>query len=145
MKLVLLANLAATLCMVGAIWIVQVVHYPLFNQVGDAGFAAYEAAHSGLITLVVGPLMLVEAGTALLLALDPPAPISPPVAWFGVILVGVVWFSTMFLQVPQHNILAGGFDADAYRFLVDSNWIRTIAWSLRGLIALWLTAQVMGA
>jgi hypothetical protein len=42
-KLVLLANLAATFFMVGLIWFVQIVHYPLFGQVGrDRVRAGYE-------------------------------------------------------------------------------------------------------
>ena len=53
-KFILLTNVAATLYMVGLIWCVQIVHYPLFAEVGKDGFAAYEAAHSSLITAVVG-------------------------------------------------------------------------------------------
>ena len=41
MPLLLLANLAATWTMVGMIWIVQIVHYPLFNRVGLEGFPRY--------------------------------------------------------------------------------------------------------
>ena len=47
--------------MVGIIWLVQIVHYPLFSRVGAAGFAIYSGAHSRLTGLVVGPPMLVEA------------------------------------------------------------------------------------
>jgi hypothetical protein len=33
--------LSATLCVVGAIWFVQVVHYPLLAKVGSERFAPY--------------------------------------------------------------------------------------------------------
>ncbi|NOT59309.1 MAG: hypothetical protein HOP19_03690 [Acidobacteria bacterium] len=142
-KLILLTNVAATFYMVGVIWCIQIVHYPLFAQVGKDGFAAYEAAHSNLITPVVGLPMLVELATAgLLLFFRSPA-IRLSEAIFGVILVGMIWCSTMFLQVPQHSILAAGFEVKAHQFLVNSNWLRTIAWSLRGALALWMTAKVM--
>ena len=36
-KLILLSNVAATLYMVGLIWCIQIVHYPLFAQVGKEG------------------------------------------------------------------------------------------------------------
>jgi hypothetical protein len=39
LALLLLANAAATLFMVGVIRFVQVVHYPLFARVGRPGFA----------------------------------------------------------------------------------------------------------
>ena len=60
MKYVLLANLGATLFMVGVIWFVRVVHYPLFSRVGGESFALYSEAHSRLTTYVVGSPMLVE-------------------------------------------------------------------------------------
>ncbi|MFN8002796.1 MAG: hypothetical protein U0X75_17460 [Acidobacteriota bacterium] len=142
-KLILLANLAATLYLVGLIWCIQVVHYPLFSQVGQAGFAAYEMAHANLITLIVGPPMLLEAATTALLLLYRPASVSLAAALFGAFLLVLIWLSTMFLQVPQHSRLATGFDADAHRFLVVSNWVRTVAWSLRGGLLLWLTAKTM--
>ena len=142
-KLILLTNVAATLYLVGLIWCVQVVHYPLFSQVGKEGFAAYEAAHSSLITPVVGLPMLIELATAgLLLFFRSPA-IQLSEAIIGILLVAVVWLSTMFLQVPQHNVLSAGFDATAHQFLVSSNWLRTVAWSLRGALALWMTAKTM--
>ena len=142
-KLILLTNVAATLYMTGLIWCIQIVHYPLFAQVGREGFAAYEAAHSSLITPVVGLPMLIELATAgLLLFFRAPA-IRLSEAVIGLLLVVVVWLSTMFLQVPQHNILSAGFDAAAHQFLVNSNWLRTIAWSLRGGLALWMTAKTM--
>ena len=61
-KYVLLVNLAATLFMVGIIWFVQVVHYPLFARVGSRGFILYSKAHSRLTTYVVGLPMLVGRG-----------------------------------------------------------------------------------
>ena len=51
---------------------VQVVHYPLFSKVGEAGFTAYEAAHTRLISYIVGPPMLVEGVCALILLFAPP-------------------------------------------------------------------------
>ncbi|MDP9439422.1 MAG: hypothetical protein M3P49_11875, partial [Actinomycetota bacterium] len=71
MQLVLLVHVGATLFMVGLIWFVQIVHYPLFASVGRGGFAEYSRAHSRLTGLVVGPPMLIEAGTAVALVVRP--------------------------------------------------------------------------
>jgi hypothetical protein len=143
-KLILLAHAGATLFMVGAIWIVQVVHYNLFDHVGADVFAAYENAHTILITPIVGIPMLIEAFTALLLIADRPASVPALVPLVGLALVGVIWLSTMFIQVPLHGTLSAGFDQKAYAALVGSNWIRTIAWTVRGGLALWLVAAAMG-
>lgn len=143
MKLILLIGLATTLFMTGVIWIIQIVHYPLFNQVGRAGFAAYEMNHSRLITFVVMPPMVVELGIAALLTIYRPSTIPAWAAWMGLTLVGVIWLSTFFLQVPQHTILSNGFDAKAHNVLVISNWVRTVAWSVRSGLMLWMAYVMM--
>lgn len=142
-KLILLANVAATLYMTGLIWCIQIVHYPLFAQVGKHDFATYEIAHSNLITPVVALPMLVELLTAGLLLFYRSPAIGLAVTIVGLALVVTIWLSTMFLQVPQHNILSSGFDTAAHQFLVNSNWLRTVAWSLRGGLVLWMTMKVM--
>jgi hypothetical protein len=140
-KLLVLIHAAATLFMCGVIAMVQIVHYPLFNMVGRDQFAAYENAHTNLITLVVGPAMLLEAACVLGLLLERP---GNWLVWLGAALLGVVWFSTAFLQVPQHGILSSGFNQRAYEILVQSNWVRTLAWWARGVIAGVLLWQAMG-
>lgn len=142
-KLILLANVAATLYMTGLIWCIQIVHYPLFAQVGKHDFATYETAHSNLITPVVALPMLIELLTAGLLLFYRSPAIGLAETIVGLALVVTIWLSTMFLQVPQHNILSSGFDTAAHQFLVNSNWLRTVAWSLRGGLVLWMTMKVM--
>lgn len=139
--LVLITHVAATWAMTGLIWFVQVVHYPLFAAVGPAGFAAYHAAHSRLTTLVVGPLMLVEAACAVWIALERPS----AAAWLGIVLLAVVWGATFFVSVPRHNLLATGFDAAVIDSLVATNWIRTIAWTARAGVAAWFLASLTRA
>jgi len=128
--------------MVGIIWFVQVVHYPLFSRVGAGGYPAYQSAHSRLTTYVVVPPMLVELGTGIWLALRPPPFFPPALAWTGLALIAAVWLSTFFLQVPMHSRLERGFDAAAHRRLVASNWIRTAAWTARGGIVLVVLARI---
>ena len=132
----LLFNLATVLPMTGLIWFVQVVHYPLFAGVGEERFAAYQATHSRSTTFVVAPLMTVEGVTSGLLALDAPEGVAGWVMWVGLGLTGVTWLATGLLSVPQHNRLAVAFDRDAWRRLVVTNWVRTVAWSAHALLLL---------
>lgn len=143
MKLVILSHLAATLVMVGVIWVVQIVHYPLFSGVGVEGFAAYEARHTRLITWVVGPPMLIEAATAALLLWRRPADIPAWAVWGGAALLAAIWISTATLQVPRHTRLGLGFDAAAHRALVLSNWLRTVLWTARGALVLWMAGRLI--
>ncbi|MCS7025938.1 MAG: hypothetical protein NZV14_14135 [Bryobacteraceae bacterium] len=136
--MILLIHSAATLFMTGLIWFVQVVHYPLMARVGRSGFAEYEQAHSASTTLVVAAPMLIELGTAIWLVAFPPARNLSGAAWLGLILVVLIWASTWLLQVPQHEILAHGFESQAHQRLVATNWIRTWLWSLRAILVLWM-------
>ncbi|MEM9465393.1 MAG: hypothetical protein AAGA90_08455 [Actinomycetota bacterium] len=136
MTTALLLHAAATLTMVGVIWFVQVVHYPLFAAVPVDGFVAYEARHTQRTAWVVGPPMAVEGATALLLVAAPPDGVPVGLALVALVLLGGVTASTVLLQVPLHGRLAERWDAvDATR-LVRTNWIRTIGWSVRGVLAL---------
>jgi thioredoxin-dependent peroxiredoxin len=134
--LLLLTHAAVALLMVGVIWFVQLVHYPLLSYVGLSEFAAYEKQHRAFIVWLVAPLMLIEGATAALLVLFAPPIIPAWQLWVGIALLCVIWSSTAFVQVPCHNILSRGFDTGIHKRLVRTNWWRTIAWSLRGGLAL---------
>ena len=144
MEYLLLTHLAATLFMVGLIWFVQIVHYPLFSRVGEEKFSLYSEAHSRLTGYVVGPPMLLEAGTALLLAFRRPEGVPLYLVLAGLALVAAIWLSTALLQVPRHTTLGSGFDGSAWNGLVRTNWLRTLAWSARGIVVLWMAALVLG-
>ncbi len=134
----LLLHLAATLFMVGLIWFVQVVHYPLMACAGRGEFVAYEREHTRRTAWVVAPPMLIELATGILLLWVRPSGVSLIEALGGVGLLGVVWISTQFIQIPCHDRLSRQFDPLIHRRLVSTNWLRTAAWSLRGLLVLWM-------
>jgi hypothetical protein len=131
-------HLIATVFMAGVIVFVQVVHYPLMGSVASSDFVHYQQGHTDRTGWVVAPPMLAELATAVWLAAEPPVPELKGAAYSGLALLGVVWLSTVVLQVPAHRILAGGFDPTVHRRLVSTNWIRTIAWVARVPIALTL-------
>jgi hypothetical protein len=135
---VLIAHAAATWVMVGVIWFVQLVHYPLMDRVRTEpaeAFTNFEKAHQRGTTLIVAPAMLVELATAVWLIIVLVGGLSAMLAWAGLALVGVNWVSTAALQMPCHRKLEKGFDPATHRKLVRSNWLRTAAWSIRGILA----------
>ena len=134
-------QLLTTLPLVGLIWTIQIVHYPLFSRVAETGFVRYQEAHMRAIGPLVGPLMLVEALVALGLVIMRPDALSVA----GLALLVVIWASTAFIQVPCHRVLTERFDDHAHRRLVSSNWIRTVAWTLRGIIALFMIPLLTGS
>jgi hypothetical protein len=138
--LALAIHVASTWAMVGIIWFVQLVQYPLFAEAGAAEFRVFHAAHVRRITWVVAPLMLLEGATGLYVLVVPPGARWLPAQGLGLLLV--IWGSTAWLQVPRHNELSRGFDPVAWRRLVRSNWVRTAAWTARGAIVI---AMLLGS
>ncbi len=134
----LTVQLLSTLAMFGLIWFVQMVHYPLFLQVGPQQFPAYEQAHANRTTWVVAPLMLVELGSSLALLVPRwrAVGVSAAAAWMGAALVALIWLSTALVQVPLHNRLHAGYSTTAIRQLVATNWVRTAAWTARSILVL---------
>lgn len=128
--LVLVLHCLTTWAMTGLIWVIQIVHYPLFLQIGDASFVSYQLAHQRRITWVVVPLMLVELVTGMLLI---------SVQWgalfwqLNALGIALVWISTFLIQVPLHRRLLGGADTRTCRLLVAKNWIRTLLWTCRAI------------
>lgn len=143
LKGILLLHTAATLTMFGVILVMQFVHYPLFRLVGTDTYAAYQSAHMTRITWIVLPAMTAELLTALALVAWTPLGIPAWQTWAGLGLVLFIWASTGFLQAPIHQSLTAGFDPGAHRRLVATNGLRTIAWTLRSALALWMLAPLL--
>ena len=143
-NIILIANLVSTWYMVGLIWMVQIVHYPLFGKVGAEQFVDYQTSHQSLTTIVVGPPMLIELLSAVLLIWFRPAAVPSWLVYVALSLLVVVWASTALVQVPCHEKLTSGFDATIHSRLVVSNWIRTVGWTARGFLVTWMLICVLG-
>jgi hypothetical protein len=53
----------------------------------------------------------------------------------GLILIALIWLSTLFLQVPMHRNIAQGIRIDtSTKKLISSNWIRTVIWTVRAFL-----------
>jgi hypothetical protein len=140
-KLVLLANLLVGAYLTGLIWTIQIVHYPMFALADKTNFSAFEAEHGLRISSIVLVPMLLELVLTVVF-LGSSLKVMPAwCPWACAVLVGIIWSSTFFLQVPQHNILTAGFDANAIASLVSSNWIRTAAWSVKTCLLAFVVYQ----
>lgn len=133
-------HLVATAATFGLLWFVQIVHYPMFDRVGESAFLKYEADHCRLTAYAIALPMGLELLSAGLLILFRPDSITLVELWIGHALLGAGWASTLFIQTPLHRELLGGFSENAHQRLVRTNWIRTVIWGLR---TIWVF-RVMG-
>jgi hypothetical protein len=142
MKLTLILLVAFTLFNTGLIWTIQLVHYPGFLRVGESFYPGYQQFHMRAITMLVGPTMLAEL---VISALGMRAIWGQTTLyWISLILLGFIWIHTVFIATPIHNQLTSAFQADLIRKLVNMNWLRTVAWTLRAGVILWILYKVIG-
>ena len=130
-------HLAVTWFLVGLIWTIHTLHYPLFAA-ATRDFHDYHQRHMRRITFLVGPLMLAELAGAVWLWLSPP-PNTDPARWLAaLILLGVVWAETAIFAIPHHRRLeTEGCDRATHRALMAGNLVRTLAWTARGIVVAW--------
>jgi hypothetical protein len=134
-------NAVATWAMVGVIWIVQLVHYPLLALVGHDRSMEVAVRHQRAISFVVGPPMAVEGITTLALLGTRPDSVPVWLPWAGAVSLAVALGCTVLLSVPRHARMAANPDPVVGAELVRTNWPRTVAWTAHGLITaamLWL-------
>ncbi len=137
---VALVHLLATGFMVGLIWTIHVVHYPLFPLVGEP-YRPFQDEHMRRISrLLVVPwgvevlsaFWLLVAGSAVPLALR----------LLGIGLVGAVLGVTAFAAAPLHGRLLDRFDADVHRGLMRADAVRVALWSARAVVAFAMVAAL---
>lgn len=135
MTTLLMVHLVATWFMVGVIWMVQVVHYPLMAHIGPGHSVAYQRLHVERMGILVAPIMLAEMSAAILLCLFMPFETQAWPAWLGLGLVVVIWLVTFFFSIPSHEVLVKRFDTTVHRRLLISNMARVALWTARGAVA----------
>lgn len=133
MSWIFIIHLFFTIYMTGIIWFVQIVHYPLMSKIGEEVFPLYEQQHQNRIFYIVGFQMLIELFTGGLLLWQQT---YNPLQWWNVTLLIIIWGSTFFIQSPLHGKLGNEYRAEWQQKLVNTNWIRTMAWTLRSIILL---------
>lgn len=118
----------------GVIWFVQIVHYPLLSVVPVQSAASVAVEHQRRTGWVVGAPMALEGVTTLALLVLVPEGVAWFVPWLAGIPLAVALGATIFLSVPRHERMAREPDAQVGKELVSTNWVRTIAWTVRGLV-----------
>ena len=130
-------NVAVSWGLLILIWLVQTIIYPGLARIPADDFVQYHAWYVTRITMIVLPLMIGEVSIAIAWFILQDDTVYPMVAGG---LVIIVWWSTITFQVPIHNSLRAGKDKSKLRRLVATNWIRTVAWTIKAFLVVVLAA-----
>ena len=140
-RTLIVVHCAATLFMVGLIWTIHYVHYPLFAYVGETTYVDFQDAHVERIGRLLFAPWLIEAvtlaGVLALAFLGGLKTLRVPAIVNGAAMAVVLVISG-FWSAPAHGKLADGFDSSVHQQLMTANLIRSLAWSICGICAIWL-------
>jgi len=106
------------------IWMVQFIIYPSFRYIEAVSFRLWHRRYCAMMGLVAAPLMLIQVAIEALM-------LENRVRWYRILGIGIVWAVTFSLSEPCHQRLhANGRDEAAILWLIRTNWIRTVVWTL---------------
>lgn len=145
-QLVLLLWAALVFWVLGQIWLVQIVVYPLFAQVGEADYVRYHRFYTRRIPLpVIIPGFASFLLPAVLAYFGPAVPDWMSAANIGAGLVGLLVTAAL-LEIPRHNRLEKGGKRDAtIAELIRYNWPRTASITAQAVVTLLMLMHVFGA
>jgi hypothetical protein len=125
----ILANLTLAAYCTGSMWTMQLMHYPLYANIGRAEFVNYIAGNNRravMPTIIPGvAIVIVSIATAITTSYAGAAAIVGAVASVGVAASSAKWQARIHL-----NLRRDGYSSEQIAQLVATNWIRTILYTV---------------
>ena len=131
--------------MVGLIWTIHTVHYPLFAHVGEYTYVAFQSQHVDRIGKLLFLPWLTEGITllaVLVLAFFGNQRNLRLPAFLNGVGMAIALIISGFWSAPAHGDLADGFNAAVHDRLMTANLVRSLAWTLCGVSAIWIVARL---
>ena len=120
--------------LVSLVLITQFITYPTFLSIDKKKFPDFHKKYVNKISLIVAPVMIIE-----LLTLSHIAYFSKDFLIIkSLILLLVIWLTTFFIMIPSHNKISKAFNKKEINMLINYNWVRTILWSFKLLLIIFL-------
>ena len=122
-----------TFFLTGLIWVVQLVHYPMFRFLDPKTQSNALKFHQQKISIIVVPLMLFELLSGVYLAY---------VQWsslasfhrINMVLLMVIWVHTFGLMVPFHQKISVQLNYELLQKTLTHHWVRTLAWTIKSVL-----------
>ena len=120
--------------LVSLVFMTQFITYPTFLHIDKDKFSEYHRKYVNNISFIVAPVMLIELLTLFLIAYFS----KDFLIIKSLILLLVIWLTTFFIMIPSHNRISKSFNKKEIISLINYNWVRTILWSLKLLLIIFL-------
>ena len=124
----------STSLMVGIIWVIQLLHYPTFHFIKESDYVEFQHFHMQRISFIVVPVMIIELLSGFMLVYY----LRSNLLTICLIILLFIWLITFVFFTKLHQSLLDGYNKTIVDKLVKINWSRTILWSLRLIILIYI-------
>jgi len=139
-QLLIVLNFGASFGTLVLIWLVQILIYPSFEFLDRHRIQEAHRRHTQNITWVVAPLVFFEVLVAALLVRQS----SELLTLVNAALAGLAFATTILYYSPLHARFLKSSDLALLSKLRNTNWLRTVLWSLKFVTALALLLLSLG-
>ena len=120
--------------LIGILIITQIISYPSLSSIDKSYFEKYHKNYVNKISYVVIPFMLIELFSLLYLTYYK----SDLFMIKSLLILMTIWLFTFICIVPLHNSLSNKRSVDNINSLINYNWFRTILWTIKLVIILFV-------
>ena len=131
-----LIHVVFSLYLLGVIWFIQIVHYPIFLYLNyDPANNPFIFHHSRTGVAVMTAMALELISAVILIFIPYPNFFSILILLIFTLLI---WITTFTIQVPCYNILKKEKNENVIYRLIWTNWLRTALWTLKAIYIFFL-------
>ncbi len=143
-SLILVLFIGLSLYNMGNMMSLQLQHYSLYPLIDPANFLNYIRGNNKAAILPAIIPGLTNMVLGILLVLKKPETVSLSFAYLGLAMNLIALTSTFIWQARiQGQMAHTGFDASKIQMLITTNWIRTIAYSVNGIMSIGLLLKFL--
>lgn len=139
----LLLNLISTLLIAGVLWFIQLVHFPLINEMPAKNMVNNGYYHMQKILGIINLLFIIDFITIVFLLLLVNSDLSATLMLINILIFLFTVILTRITFLPIHQNLSKNPNSFLISKLINLNWIRTLVWSLKVLFMLIIFFEVL--
>jgi hypothetical protein len=122
----------------------QLQHYSLYPLIDRANFLDYIKGNNKAALLPAIIPGLTNIVLSIILVIIKPETVSSGFVYIGLAMNMIAIASTVIWQARiQGQMARTGFDAKKIQTLISTNWIRTIAYSINGIMSIWFLTKIL--
>jgi hypothetical protein len=143
-SLTLVLFIGFSLYNMGNMMSLQMQHYSLYPLINPANFLNYIKGNNKAALFPAILPGLTNIVLSIILVIKKPETVSSMFVYIGLTMNLIAIASTVIWQARiQGQMAHTGFDATKIQTLISTNWIRTIAYSINGIMSLWFLTSII--